>query len=159
MNICIPVTQDNGLESRVNAQFASAPFFVLVDTGSGTCRTVPNTDDSHALGRNQPMAALAGETIDAALVISVGPGALAKLYAAGIRVHMARAGSAGEALEAFTSGTLAEIKPAGAGGNKGQGLQGSAAQGHGQQGQSRFGQGARGPGAGSPRRGGRSGER
>lgn len=159
MNICIPVTQDNGLESRVSPQFGSASFLVIVDSATRVCRTVPIVSDSGEHGKRQPMAALEGQAIDGAVVVGIGPGALAKLQAAGIRVYMARAGSAAQALEAFNSGALAEITPAAKRQDAGQGQPGPGTHGHGQQGQSRFGQGARGIGSGGPKRGGRSGER
>jgi predicted Fe-Mo cluster-binding NifX family protein len=159
MNICIPVTQDSGLESRVSPQFGSASFFVIVDSESRVCRTVPiaSGDDKH--GRRQPMAALEGQTIDGVVVVGIGPAALSKLQAVGIRVYMARAGSAAQAIEAFNNGALAEITPAATRPGQGQGQPGAGTHGHGQQGQSRFGQGARGGGPGGLKRGGRSGER
>lgn len=159
MNICIPITEDNGLESRVSPQFGSASCFAIVDTQSRTCRTVPIAGGSDEHGRPQPMAALEGLAIDGVVVVGIGPGALAKLQAAGIRVYVARAGSVAQALEAFNGGALAEIKPAATRAGRGQGQQGPGAHGHGPQGQSRFGQGARSVGPGGPKRGGRSGER
>jgi predicted Fe-Mo cluster-binding NifX family protein len=159
MNICIPVTQDSGLESRVSPQFGSASFFVIVDPESRACRTVPIASGSDEHGRRQPMAALEGQAIDGVVVVGIGPGALSKLQAAGIRVYMARAGSAAQAIESFNSGALAEITPAATRPGQGQGQQGPGTHGHGPQGQSRFGQGARGSVPGGPKRGGRSGER
>jgi predicted Fe-Mo cluster-binding NifX family protein len=159
MNICIPVTQDNGLESRVSPQFGSASFFAIVDTDSRACRTVPIAGGTGEHGKREPLAALEGQAIDGVVVVGIGPGALTKLQAAGIRVYMARAGTAAQALDAFNSGTLAEITPAATRPGQGQGQQGPGTHGHGPQGQSRFGQGARGVGPGGPKRGGRSGER
>jgi predicted Fe-Mo cluster-binding NifX family protein len=159
MNICIPVTQDSGLESRVSMQFGSASFLVIVDSESRACRTIPIAGDSPEHGKRQPMAALEGQAIDGVVVVGIGPGALSKLQDAGIRVYMARAGSVAQAIEAFNSGTLAEITPAATRQDQGPGQPGHGAHSHGAQGQSRFGQGARGGGPGGPKRGGRSGER
>jgi predicted Fe-Mo cluster-binding NifX family protein len=159
MNICIPTTEDNGLDSRMSAHFGSAPFFAIVNTGSRSCRSVPNAHESHEHGRCQPMGALEGQEVNAVVVGGIGAGALSKLKAAGVRVYMARAASVGAALDAFNTGTLAEITPAAACQGHGHGQGGPGAHNHGQQGQNRFGQGASGPGAGSVRRGGRSGER
>ena len=157
MNICIPTTEDNGLESRVSAHVGSAPFFAIVDSESRACRTVSNAHEHHEHGRCQPMAVLEGQDVAALVVGGIGAGALSKLTASGIRVYMARAGSVGEAVDAFNTGTLAAITPAAA--CQGHGQSGPGAHSHGQPEQNRFGQGPRGPGAGSPRRGGRSGER
>lgn len=159
MNICIPTTQDLGLESRVSAHFGSAPFFAIVDVDSRACRTVPNANHSHEHGGCQPMAALAGQAIDSVLVGGIGAGALSKLTAAGIRVYLAGAGSVDEALTAYNSGTLAEISPAGACQGHDHGQHGHGAQHHCGSGPHAPGQGPEGAGAGSLRRGGRSGER
>jgi predicted Fe-Mo cluster-binding NifX family protein len=159
MNICIPTTQDNGLDSRVSAHFGSAPFFAIVDAESRVCRSVPNANHSHEHGRCQPLAALAGQAIDSVVVGGIGAGALSKLTAAGIRVYMASAGSVKEAVEAYNSGTLAEISPAGACQGHDHGQSGHGAHHHCGSGQNRFEQSPQSPGADSPRRGGRSGER
>ena len=34
MNLCIPITEDQGLQSPVSGHFGSAPYFMIVDTGS-----------------------------------------------------------------------------------------------------------------------------
>ena len=36
MNICIPITRDNGIQSPVSLHFGSAPLFMVVDTESGS---------------------------------------------------------------------------------------------------------------------------
>ena len=112
MNICIPVTEDNGLDSKLSGHFGSAPHFMIVDTATGACRTVPNANHAHGHGMCQPLASLAGQQIEAAVVGGIGAGALAKLQAAGIRAFKASGTSAREACDAFAGGTLAEITPA-----------------------------------------------
>lgn len=42
MNLCIPVTQDLGLQSPVCMHFGSAPLFLIVDTDSGATETIVN---------------------------------------------------------------------------------------------------------------------
>lgn len=157
MNICIPTTQDNGLESRVSAHFGSAPFFAIVDTDSRVCRTVPNANGGHEHGGCQPLAALEGQAVASVLVGGIGAGALSKLTAAGIRVYMVGAGSVKDAIEAYNSGALAEVSPAGACHGHDHGQHGHGAQHHCGSGQNLYGQGP--GGAGGQRRGGRSGER
>jgi predicted Fe-Mo cluster-binding NifX family protein len=112
MNICIPVTNDDGLDSLVCGHFGSAPFFTTVDTESRACRTTANANQNHAHGMCQPLAALAGQAIDGVVVGGIGMGALGKFQAAGIRVYRATTGTVGEAVDAFVSGTLTEITPA-----------------------------------------------
>ena len=79
MNICIPVTEDNGTASPVSRHFGSAPLFLIVDTDSGACRAVPNRNQHHSHGMCMPLASLAGERIDGMVVGGIGMGALSKL--------------------------------------------------------------------------------
>jgi predicted Fe-Mo cluster-binding NifX family protein len=111
MNICIPVTQENDLQSRVSGHFGSAPFFAIADTESGSVRTVPNGNRDHRHGRCQPMRALAGLDIDAVVVGGIGAGALSRLQAMGVPVYRAGAETAADALQAFTDGNVVEITP------------------------------------------------
>ena len=106
MQICIPVVEDRGLESRVSAHFGSAPGFMIVDTESGHARLVGNSNQHHAHGMCQPLAALAGETVEGIVVGGIGMGALMKLQAAGITVYRALHPTVGETLAAFTTGSL-----------------------------------------------------
>ena len=109
MHICIPVLEDNGLDSRVSAHFGSAPAFMMVDTEFGTCRAILNTDSHHQHGMCQPLAALAGETVDSIVVGGIGMGALVKLEAAGIAVFHADRDTVGATLDAFKAGTLRRV--------------------------------------------------
>ena len=106
MQICIPVVEDRGLESRVSAHFGSAPAFMIVDTESRNCRLVGNSNQHHAHGMCQPLAVLTGETVDGMVVGGIGVGALMKLRAAGITVYRAMHPTVGETLAAYTAGSL-----------------------------------------------------
>jgi len=112
VNVCIPVIEDQGLESRVNQHFGSAPLFVVVETESGTCHTIPNGNQHHEHGACQPLSALAGESIDSVIVGGIGMGAVEKLRAADIRVFISRLATVKEALAALKDGSLAEATPA-----------------------------------------------
>lgn len=111
MQICVPVLEDNGLESHVSAHFGSAPAFMIVDTDSGACRAIPNRNSHHAHGMCQPLAAIAGETIDGIVVGGIGMGALMKLQAAGIEVFLAEQATVGETVTAFKAGALRPVSP------------------------------------------------
>jgi predicted Fe-Mo cluster-binding NifX family protein len=111
MNICIPVTEDHGLDSPVNAHFGSAPFFMVVETESGTCRAITNRNQHHGHGMCQPLAALGGEQIDGMIVGGIGMGALVKLQAAGIRVYLAEQATVRDTLAAHQAGKLREVTP------------------------------------------------
>jgi predicted Fe-Mo cluster-binding NifX family protein len=107
VNICIPITNDEGLESPVCAHFGSAPAFLIVDTDSGSCRAVANANQHHGHGGCAPLASLQGERIDAMVVGGIGAGALGKLAAAGIQVHLAQHATVRETVNALVAGTLA----------------------------------------------------
>jgi predicted Fe-Mo cluster-binding NifX family protein len=124
VNVCIPVTEDQGIKSPVSLHFGSAPLFLFVETDTGTCRAVPNGNQHHGHGDCQPLRALAGETIDNLIVGGIGMGAINQLQAAGIRVFIARAGTVEDALAALESGSLAEASPATACGHQGHGPHG-----------------------------------
>jgi predicted Fe-Mo cluster-binding NifX family protein len=109
MQICIPVLEDRGIDSHVSAHFGSAPAFMIVDTESGNRRVIGNRNQHHAHGMCQPLAALAGETVDGIVVGGIGMGALMKLQAAGITVFRAVHPTVGETLAAFTAGSLQPV--------------------------------------------------
>ena len=108
MNICIPVTEDQGTRSPVSTHFGSAPLFMIVDTESGACRPLPNRNLHHAHGACRPLATLSGEGIDGVLVCGIGRGALAQLQASGLRVYLADSATVEEALAALSAGSLRE---------------------------------------------------
>jgi predicted Fe-Mo cluster-binding NifX family protein len=124
MKICVPVARDEGLASQVYGHFGSAPMFLLVDSNSGELRPLANSNQHHAHGMCQPLAALQGQAVDAVLVGGIGGGALSRLQAAGIKVYLARQGSLAEILEAFKAGQLPEASLQHACGGHGAGQQG-----------------------------------
>jgi predicted Fe-Mo cluster-binding NifX family protein len=111
MQICIPVVEDCGLDSRVSAHFGSAPGFMIVDTESRACRVIGNSNEHHAHGMCQPLAVLAGEPVDGIVVGGIGMGALMKLQAAGITVFRSDYPTVAETLAAFTAGSLEPVAP------------------------------------------------
>jgi predicted Fe-Mo cluster-binding NifX family protein len=119
MRICIPVTENRGLESLVSMHFGSAPFFALTDTETGAVDGLVNQNEHHAHGMCRPLDALAGHAIDALVVGGIGMGALMKLQAAGIKVFRAPEGTPSHVtvaavLTAFKAGRLIEVDPSGA---------------------------------------------
>ena len=111
MNICIPVENDDGLQSRVCAHFGSAPIFMIVDTDTLACKAVKNTHQHHAHGMCQPLAALSGETMDAIVVGGIGMGALMKLNAANIKVYRTSRPTLQATLDALKAGQLEPVTP------------------------------------------------
>lgn len=111
MKLCIPVLENQGLDSPVSTHFGSAPGFAIVDADSNEMLVVSNQNQHHGHGMCQPLAALAGHRVDAMLVGGIGQGALAKLQAGGIEVYLASVATVREALAAFRAGTLERVMP------------------------------------------------
>ncbi len=106
MNLCIPVTEDKGLQSPVSGHFGSAPLFAVVDSDTGVCRTISNRDSHHSHGACQPLASLAGEGVDAVVVGGIGAGALSQLQAVGVRVFLSVQPTVEAVVAAYKAGTL-----------------------------------------------------
>jgi len=121
MNICVPVTEDIGIDSPVCGHFGSAPGFIVVDTESGACKSIRNMNLHHQHGMCQPLLSLAGHQIDGIVVGGIGAGALNKLLAGGIRVYLAQQPTVRDAIDAFKAGTLMEVDPSMACGGHGHG--------------------------------------
>ena len=121
MNICVPVLEDQGLESPVSAHFGSAPLFMIVDTESGACRPISNRNLNHGHGMCQPLASLAGEHMDGMVVGGIGMGALEKLRAANIEVYLSEFPTVAATLAAFKAGLLKLVTPQTACGHHAQG--------------------------------------
>ena len=125
MNICIPVTEDKGIQSTVSAHFGAAPLFLIVDTESRSCRAVSNQNLHHAHGMCQPLLSLAGERIDGMVVGGIGRGALNKLLAANIHVFLSEFPTVEATLTAFKARMLREVTPETACGHHGHGPHGT----------------------------------
>lgn len=112
MQICVPVEDNNGLESRVCAHFGSAPFFLIVDSDTQACEAITNTGAHHAHGMCQPLKLLEGKEIDGVVVGGIGRGALFKLQAANIGVFQSDYATVRETIEAHEAGALRRVSPA-----------------------------------------------
>jgi predicted Fe-Mo cluster-binding NifX family protein len=111
MRICIPVHSDAGADSPICEHFGSSPMFLIADTESGATRAIENGNAHHAHGMCQPLAVLQGQKIDALMVAGIGGGALAKLFAAGVRVFQTRHATVAQALRALEAGELLLMSP------------------------------------------------
>jgi predicted Fe-Mo cluster-binding NifX family protein len=96
MKVGFAVQVNEGLGSIVYDHFGSAPAFVIVNTDLNEVSTVDNTNTHHAHGACNPVMALGGNSIDAMIVGGIGPGAIMKLNAMGVRVFRAGAATVSE---------------------------------------------------------------
>ena len=106
MKICIPAENDLGTDSRAYDHFGSAPFFIISDTGTGTCETISNQNEHHEHGQCAPMRQLSSHELDGVVCRGMGRNALARFTSAGIRVFITRSQTVGEIIEEARSGRL-----------------------------------------------------
>jgi predicted Fe-Mo cluster-binding NifX family protein len=111
MNICIPVTQDRGIESPVSAHFGLAPLLMIVNTENGNCRAVLNRNHNYLHWLCQPLLSLAGEHIDGMIVGGIGMGALEKIQAAHINVYLSEFATVASTIAAYMAGLLRLVTP------------------------------------------------
>ena len=109
MKICFPVQNNNGIDSLVYSHFGSAPVFVIVDTESGSVKSLSNGDQHHEQGACNPVMALNNEQVDAIVVGGIGGGALNKLNQKGIKVFRAQQPTVSENVALFNAGVLLEF--------------------------------------------------
>jgi predicted Fe-Mo cluster-binding NifX family protein len=109
MRICIPVEDDQGLNSVVHGHFGSAPGFVVYDTDTTEVESVINQDVKHEHGSCNPLMSFANVKLDFVVAGGIGGGALAKLNQAGIRVFQATAKTIKENLHVLSTKGLSEF--------------------------------------------------
>ena len=109
MQICFPVSVNQGLDSPISGHFGSAPRFVVVDTATREVREILNLDRTHHHGACRPLKALGGGVFDAVVAGGIGSGALSGLGRAGMRVYRARGLTISENLDRFEKGELEEF--------------------------------------------------
>lgn len=111
MKLCLPVTENNGIESTVSEHFGSAPYFMIVDTDTLECNTITNTNSNHVHGMCQPLAVLAGHKFEGIVVGGIGAGALNKLRASNINVFKTDYKNITDIVNAYKLNTLKEMTP------------------------------------------------
>ena len=109
MRVGFAVQANEGMESMVYDHFGSAPAFVIVDTEENQVQTVNNRNLHHVHGACNPIMALDGKTVNAMVVGGIGPGALMKLNALGIKVYGAGASTIKENLTLLAENKLQEL--------------------------------------------------
>jgi len=112
MMICIPIDEDQGLESPVSAHFGSAVRFMFVDTDTGACRSVANQHAHQGHGQCQPLSAVRREPVEGIVVGGIGRRALDRLVADGIGVFRSGPATVKDTVTALKAGTLARVTPA-----------------------------------------------
>lgn len=109
MKVCIPISENHGLESPVHGHFGSAPGYLAVDTETLAAEALLNWNLGHAHGACNPVQVLAEARPEAVLVGGLGAGALDRLRAKGVRVYLTPAGTVAQAIRLFKTGQLREL--------------------------------------------------
>ena len=110
MNIvCIPVSDDRGLRAPVAAGLDAAPVLLFVETSSLTFRAVPNQAQRRRDRGCDPCEALDDTPVDAVIVASIEPDALARLARRNLPVYHRARGTAANALADFLAGRLRPV--------------------------------------------------
>lgn len=109
MKVCIPVKENQGLESVPFNHFGSAPMFIVCDLEKDEVKTLDNGDLGHEHGKCQPIKALSGEVVDAVIVGGIGQGAIVKLNSMGIKVFRACEGNVSENINMLKENKLNEF--------------------------------------------------
>jgi predicted Fe-Mo cluster-binding NifX family protein len=109
MKVGFAVQLNQGLESVVYGHFGSAPAFVIVDTDLKQVSSVDNTNAHHVHGACNPIMALGGNAIDVMIVGGIGPGAIMKLNAMGVKVYRAGAATVNENIALLGENRLQEL--------------------------------------------------
>ena len=112
MKVCIPVSKNEGVKSKVYDHFGSAPLFIIVDSETLSAETVSNQDHVHRHGRCNPVAAIGGRDLDAVIVGGIGGRALERLNRDGITVYRSSRVTVGDAIAQLNEGRLPEMVPA-----------------------------------------------
>lgn len=113
MRVCIPTTQDLGLDSPICEHFGSAPLFSLFDLATGRLAVVPNPQATHEPGTCRPIDHLTSWDVGAVVVRGIGAGAAAKLTALGIAVLATDGDTVGAGLASLADREVAGVGPGG----------------------------------------------
>ncbi len=111
MKICLPVMQNQGIDSQISAHFGSAPFFMIVDVNTLAMTVINNQNSHHVHGMCQPLAMIGTDNFDAIVVGGIGTGALNKLRNSGKKVFKTEFTTVKETVEAAKQSKLSEFSP------------------------------------------------
>ncbi|MBD3179862.1 MAG: diguanylate cyclase [Candidatus Latescibacteria bacterium] len=109
MKICVPVDQDNGLDSIPSREFGSAPLFLIHDTSSGATDVIENMEKDIYDGSFSSLKTLGNERFDLLLVGDIEDEALRELKGMGKNIYRAIAGTVDGNIKVLDRGDLYEI--------------------------------------------------
>lgn len=109
MRLCIPTDDDKGLGSRLSSHFSGAPYFTLVESGTGEVQVVENLHSEHEPGSCQSADALRAYRVAAVVCRGLGRRAYGRMRIMGLPVYVSEELETAGALEAFRRGRLQRL--------------------------------------------------
>jgi predicted Fe-Mo cluster-binding NifX family protein len=109
MVLCIPINENNGLESLVYSHFGSASTFILYDNETSEYDIIDNSNQNHVHGACHPMDSINGKNVDAILVGGIGARAIDKLNAKNIKVYQATTDTVQRNIDMFNNSLLKQF--------------------------------------------------
>ena len=93
MKLCFPIITGAGMESTIYGHFASAPWFLIVDTEIRQTYVLANCDEKNLYAGCNPFMALRDLNLDGIVVGGIGDDALRTMNMCGFRVYQAMSAS------------------------------------------------------------------
>jgi predicted Fe-Mo cluster-binding NifX family protein len=109
MKICMPVAEQNGMNSIVFGHFGSAPFFAIYDTESKSLAFVDNNESEHEHGQCMPVDAIRKTGAEAVLCRGMGMRAASLLIQAGIKACIVDGETVSEAIAQYNANKVSII--------------------------------------------------
>ena len=110
MKICIPIKNDQGVNSLVYKHFGTAREFIVYDTETFEVMTISNQKENHTSRMYDLLESLTNLYLDVTIVFEIGENALTQLNQAGIRVFRAAGTTIKDNVELLLSSRLIELR-------------------------------------------------
>ncbi len=109
MKVCFPVIADAGTESTIYGHFASAPFFVIIDTDNRQSSAIANSDPANPYAGCNPFSALNRQQLDGIVVGGIGDESVRVMNMCGFKIYQAGSASIAENVALFECNSLPEV--------------------------------------------------
>jgi predicted Fe-Mo cluster-binding NifX family protein len=110
MKLCFPIATGEGMDCTIYGHFASAPWFLIVDTVIRQTYVLANCDEKNLYAGCNPFLALRDRHLDGIVVGGIGDDALRTMSMCGFRVYQAQSASVRENVELFEQQALTEVE-------------------------------------------------
>ncbi|MBN2135826.1 MAG: NifB/NifX family molybdenum-iron cluster-binding protein [Acidobacteria bacterium] len=109
MRLCIPVNEDNGIESSLSGHVGSAEGFMIWNSDDKSLKYQNNSNQHHAHGQCMPILAVGAGNFDAFVVQGIGRRAYALLKEQGIGLYRCEGVTVKDILDAYDAGKLESL--------------------------------------------------